>query len=212
MDDRFNTAAGWTLFAGIVALGGSIVSGMYFQADKHPHVEKPGFALAGGEEAAGGGAGEMGIAEAMHMDGVDVSKGEKVFTKCAACHTANQGGADGIGPNLFGVVGGDIGKGGFAFSPALSGKGGKWDFDSLNDWLKNPRAFADGTKMTFAGLPKVEDRAAVILYLNAQGSNLPVPDFVAEAAAAAEEGAEGAEAEAPAVEAEGAAAEAPAAN
>lgn len=187
MDDRFNTAAGWVLFAGIVALGSSIVSGMYFHADGHELKEgqEPGFFIQGEAEESGA-AGEMSIAEAMTM--VDASAGEKVFAKCSACHTINQGGANGIGPNLYGVMGTAIGAHapGFAYSSALSGKGGTWDWDAMNEWLKNPRAFADGTKMSFAGLPKIEDRAAVMLYLNEQGSNLPVPEFVAAPAEDAE--------------------------
>ena len=94
-----------------------------------------------------------------------------------ACHTIDQGGANGIGPNLYGTVGEAIakGKGGFAFSDALAGVGGNWTFDQLDKWLTSPKAFANGTKMTFAGLPKAEDRANVVAYLNSMGSNLPLP-------------------------------------
>lgn len=188
MDDRFNTAAGWTLFAGIVALGGAIVSGMYFQADKHAHVEKPGFVLEGGAEEGGAAAGpDLGTL----LASADPAAGEKVFAKCAACHTINQGGANGIGPNLYGVVGEGIGQGagGFAFSDALKSVGGSWDFDKLNAWLTSPKAFAPGTKMTFAGLSKPEDRANLIVYLNSQGSNVPLPAApAADAAAAPAEG------------------------
>jgi cytochrome c len=106
-----------------------------------------------------------------------IRQGQQVFQKCASCHTINQGGANGVGPNLYGIVGDEVakGRGGFAFSAGLAAKGGKWDFSNLNDWLKNPRAYADGTKMTFAGLESAEDRAAVMVYLNAQGSNKPLP-------------------------------------
>jgi cytochrome c len=91
-----------------------------------------------------------------------------------------------IGPNLYATVGEAIatGKGGFAFSDALKAKGGKWDFDSLNAWLTKPSKFAPGTKMTFAGLSNPKDRADVILYLNTQGSNLPLPPPPAAAPAA----------------------------
>ena len=97
----------------------------------------------------------------------DAAKGAKVFKKCAACHTVNQGGANGIGPNLYGTLGEPIGqgKGGFAFSDALKGVGGNWDFDKMNAWLTSPRKFANGTKMTFAGLGNPQDRANVIAYL-----------------------------------------------
>ena len=67
------------------------------------------------------------------------------------------------------------GKAGFAFSDALKAHGGKWDFDALNAWLTSPRKFANGTKMTFAGLSNAQDRANVIAYLNSEGSNLPLP-------------------------------------
>ncbi|WP_435418600.1 cytochrome c family protein [Parerythrobacter aurantius] len=187
MTDNRNTIFGWILFAGIMALGLSILSGKYFHADKPEHLEegKAGFFLAGGEAEAGGAA-EMSMAEALTM--VDVAAGEKVFAKCTACHTIEQGGANGIGPNLWGVMGQPIGKhaAGFAYSAALSGKGGNWDWDTMNEWLKSPAAFAKGTKMSFAGLSKIEDRAAVTLYMNSMGSNLPVPTFVADAAAGAE--------------------------
>lgn len=177
MDDRFNTIAGWTLFGGVVALGLSSLSAHYFLADKNRRPEKMGYAIEGVEEegAAGGGAAELPLPNLLAAG--DVAKGEAVFAKCKACHTAEQGGANGIGPNLYGVVGDEIaaGRGGYAFSDALKAKGGKWDFASLNEWLKNPKAFADGTKMSFAGLAKGEDRANVILYLNSLGSNLPLP-------------------------------------
>ena len=182
MDDKFNTAAGWVLFAGIIALGTSIVSAKFFHADDPESPEQPGYFIDAPEDT--GEAGEMSIAEALTMEGVDVAKGEAIFAKCVACHTINSGGANGIGPNLWGVMGSGIGKhaAGFAYSSALSGKGGSWDWDTMNEWLKSPRGFAPGTKMSFAGLSKVEDRAAVILYLNENGSSLPIPEFTPEAA------------------------------
>jgi cytochrome c len=196
MDDKFNTTFGWVLFAGIIALGSSIVSGIYFQADKPAMPEKPGYFIDAPEEGAGGKK-EMSVAEAMTMDGVDVASGEKVFAKCVACHTVNQGGANGIGPNLYGIMGKGVTAGapGFAYSSALQDVGGNWDWDTMSAWLKSPRGFANGTKMSFAGLSKIEDRAAVMLYMNANGSNLPVPEFVAAAAGEGltEDGAEGEE-------------------
>ena len=185
--DQFNTIAGWTLAAGIVALGATIVTGQLF---KHHPVEAGGYAV----ESADGGA-EGGAAKdppiALLMQTADAAKGAEVFKKCASCHTINNGGANGIGPNLYGTMGEGIGegKGGFAFSAALSGHGGKWDFESMNAWLKSPKKFAEGTKMSFAGLSKPEDRANLIAYLNAQGSNLPLPSAPAAEAAPAEAGA-----------------------
>ncbi|BBF67851.1 c-type cytochrome [Sphingomonas bisphenolicum] len=190
MGDRFNTVAGWALFAGIIALGGAIVSSKYFH-DERP--EKMGYAIEG-VEAEGEGGGDTGPGLNTLLASADVAAGEKVFAKCAACHTVNQGGANGIGPNLYATVGEAIGqgKGGFAFSDALKSKGGEWSFDNLDHWLKSPREFAPGTKMTFAGLGNPADRANLIAWLNTQGSNLPLP--AADAAPATAEGANAAEA------------------
>ena len=173
MDDRTNTIAGWVLAGCGAALGLSIVGGMLFHGERP---EKMGYAIEGVvEEGAGGGAAEVAIASLLPT--ADAAKGAEVFKKCAACHTINQGGANGIGPNLYATLGEGIaqGKGGYAFTDALKGVGGKWDFDKMTAWLTSPRKFAPGTKMTFAGLGSAEDRANVILYLNQQGSNLPLP-------------------------------------
>lgn len=176
MQDRNNTIAGWALFSGIVALGLGSLSAHYFLADKQERPEKMGYEIEGVVSSEGGAASaEEGI-EARLAKG-DPAKGEAVFKKCQSCHTVTQGGANGIGPNLYAVVGDAIaqGRGGFAFSDDLKKHGGKWDFATLDQWLKNPKAFAAGTKMTFAGLSDGQERANVILYLNSQGSNLPLP-------------------------------------
>lgn len=187
MDDRFNTASGWVLFAGIIALGLSYISSVVFKTERP---ETLGYAVEVVEEA--GGKVEMTMAAALNMEDTTVAAGEKVFAKCAACHTITPGGADGIGPNLNGIMGKPIGGGapGFAYSSALAEKGGVWDWENMNAWLKSPKAFANGTKMSFAGLSKIEDRAAVALFMNGPEQSLPVPDYVEEIAeeAAAEDG------------------------
>ena len=190
MNDRFNTIAGWALFAGIVGLGLSSVSAKYFQADKPHRPHEMGYAIEGVE--AEGGADE-GPPLATLLAQADLAKGEQLFGKCVSCHTINPGGPNGIGPNLHGVLGEAIGKGvgGFAFSSALSGHGGNWTFEDMDAWLKSPKAFAPGTKMSFAGLSKPQDRADIIAYLNTQGSNLPLPKAEAAPAEAAPAAAEG---------------------
>ena len=187
MEDRFNTIAGWTLGAGIVALGLASISGHYFRADKHNRPAKMGYEIAGVVQEGEGGA-EAVPFEAF-LAKADMAKGDAAFKKCAACHTIAQGGANGIGPNLFGVFGEGIGsgRGGYAFSDGLKGKGGNWDFASMNAWLTSPSAFAAGTKMSFAGLSDPQERANVMAYLNAQGSNLPLPAVPAAKEAAAPE-------------------------
>lgn len=184
MADRFNTIAGWTLFSGIVALGLSIGSGMYFEADKdhRPHVmgnNIEGVVVEGGETAAA-------VPLETLLASADAAKGEATFKKCIACHTIAAGGAGGIGPNLNAIVGKPIGKhaAGYAYSPDLSGHGGNWDFANLDAWLTSPKKFAAGTKMSFNGIENAQDRANVIVYLNAQGSNVPLPAAPAAAAPA----------------------------
>ena len=184
MDDRFNTIAGWTLFGGIVALGLSSVSGHIFEADKDNRPDKMGYAIEG--VVVEGEGGEAAVPLPTLLAAADPAKGEAVFAKCQACHTMDAGGANGIGPNLHAIMGKPIGKhaAGFAYSGDLAGKGGNWDFASMDAWLKSPKAFASGTKMSFAGLGKPEDRANIILWMNTQGSSLPLPAAPATAAPA----------------------------
>ena len=106
MDDRFNTIAGWVLFAGIVALGSSIVAGEMFHSERP---EKMGYPIAGvAQEGEGAAAAEQPI-EA-YLAKADPAKGQQVFNKCAACHNADKGGANQLGPNLWGVLGEPIGS------------------------------------------------------------------------------------------------------
>lgn len=174
MNDNRNTIFGWILFSGVVALGLSSVSSRIFESEEP---EKEGYFVEDVQEGAGE---DEGPSLAVLLASGDAAKGEAIFAKCAACHTIAQGGPNGIGPNLYHVVGEKIGegRGGFAFSSDLAGHGGTWTYENLDTWLKSPRAFAAGTKMSFAGLGKPEDRANVILYLreNGGGPALPTPE------------------------------------
>ena len=194
MNDRNNTIAGWVLFAGIVALGGSLVAGEVFHGERP---EKMGYPIEGVEAEGEGGEAEQPIA--FYLASADPAKGADVFKKCTACHNADPGGANALGPALFGVVGRPVAShGGFAYSPALKEKGGNWDWDAMSAWLANPKKYAPGNKMTFAGLSNPEDRANVIAFLNSKSASpLPLP-----AAPAATAGAEGAGADKAAAEAE----------
>jgi cytochrome c len=180
MTDRFNTIAGWLLFSGIVALGLNAVSERVFEANKPERPETMGYPIEGVVEEGAEAGPDLGTL----LAAADPAAGQKVFAKCSSCHTIDQGGANGIGPNLYQTVGEPIGKGkaGFAFSGVLSGHGGNWTYENLDQWLKSPNGFAPGTKMTFAGLSSPEDRANVIAYLKQNGGG---PDYPAPAAPAA---------------------------
>ena len=105
----------------------------------------------------------------------DITHGEKVFKKCAACHLINKGGENKIGPALYGVIGRKVAaKEDYKYSKAMAGYDKSWTFEEMNGYLKKPQSHIKGTKMAFAGLRKEKDRASVILYLN-QNSDNPIP-------------------------------------
>ena len=103
----------------------------------------------------------------------DVVSGEKIFKKCAACHSINKGGKNKIGPALYNVVGRAVGGvDDYKYSKTLASYGKDWTFEELNGYLQKPSSYLKGTKMSFAGLRKEKDRASVIKYLNQNSDNL----------------------------------------
>ena len=107
----------------------------------------------------------------------DVEAGGKLAKKCTACHVFEAGGANKVGPVLWGVVNkAKASVDGFAYSSALAGFGGAWDYQSLNAFLKKPKDYISGTKMNFAGLKKPQDRANMVAWLRTMaGSEAPLP-------------------------------------
>ena len=118
---------------------------------------------------------KVDIAALMAM--ADLAHGEKVFKKCAACHSIVKGGKNNIGPALYNVVNRQVGVvSDYKYSKALTEYGKNWTFEELNGYLIRPAKWIKGTKMAFAGLKKEKDRASVILYLNQNSDNpLPLP-------------------------------------
>ena len=107
----------------------------------------------------------------------DIATGEKVFKKCAACHSIVKGGKNAIGPALYNVVGRKVGAvEEYKYSKALAAYDKEWTFEELNGFLEKPAKYIKGTKMAYAGLRKESDRASVIKYLNENSDNpLPLP-------------------------------------
>ena len=106
---------------------------------------------------------------------VSASEGEKVFKKCAACHSIAQGGGNKIGPALWGVLGRKAGSiSGYKYSKAMVAYGKPWSFEEMDRFLTKPKEWVKGTKMSFAGLKNPKERAAIILYMNAN-TDSPLP-------------------------------------
>ncbi|MBL4802432.1 MAG: cytochrome c family protein [Emcibacter sp.] len=128
---------------------------------------------------------EQGPSLADMLAVASVDKGQKVFKKCKACHTSDNGGKNLVGPNLWNIVGRDkASMASFSYSSAMKGKGGEWTYEELDMFLKKPGKFVPKTKMSFAGLKKAGDRAAIIALLRSF-SDAPI-DFPAVEAAVVE--------------------------
>lgn len=152
-------------------------------------------------DAGGGAAGPVEVFDlGAALAAADLTRGERVFaSQCATCHTIAAGGANGTGPNLYNTVGADKAHiAGFNYSAALSNADGVWTYENLDEWLKNPASYLRGTSMSFAGIRRDPDRAAVIAYLASYTENAPAfPDPLPEATeeTVEEDGAEGVPAE-----------------
>jgi cytochrome c len=166
------------LTAGIIGVGSGVLSGIIY----HPQeLEEPVYQVAVQEDAGGEGGGEETAPQPIGplLAAASVEEGESAAKKCASCHSFEQGGANKVGPALWGVVNRPIGSHeGFSYSEALAGKSGEtWDYEHLNQFLLNPKAYAPGTKMAFAGISKDEERAAVIAYLRSLAEQpAPLPE------------------------------------
>ena len=177
---ELNKFAGAILGVLLFAMSIHLLSGVLFSPRK-PTI--PGYDLpAPAEEtaaAAGGAAQAPAEPLPVLLAKADVGKGQASFKKCAACHTAEQGGANKVGPNLYGVLGAPKARvAGFNYSGPLKAKGGDWSYDELNAFIQNPKAHIPGTIMAFAGIPQAGERADLLAYLrtlNPSPPPLPTP-------------------------------------
>lgn len=175
---ELNKAVAAVLTAGITFMVAGIVGRMVV----HPHrLEKPAIAIDTGAPAPGAGApaapaGPEPI-EAL-LASADVARGEQIAKRqCGACHTFTDGGRNGVGPNLYNIVGSPHGHiDGFSYSNALKGKEGPWNYDELNHWLFKPNTYAPGTRMAYAGLSNTQQRADLIAFLRSLSADpKPLP-------------------------------------
>ena len=173
----FNKIAGAGLATALAIVGLREVTTGLFSAEAPA---KPGYLI---EATIEGGEGAAAVDVIPDFGTVipvaDLKAGEAVFAKCQSCHNVANGGANGTGPNLWGVVGQKPGShAGFAYSAAMTDFGTKqavWDDTQMYGFLKAPQKYISGTKMSFVGLKKSEDRVNMIAYLRAQGGTLPLP-------------------------------------
>src|SRR5579863_1969507 len=157
---------------------------------------KPGYVVEGVVETAASGAAATPVAEVMPdwgtvLPAADVAAGKTVSVKCEQCHDLSKGGPNKIGPNLYDVVNRPrASHPGFDYSGAMKAKSDPWTYDELFKYLKSPQSYVPGTKMSFAGLPREQDRINLIAYLRSDADSpaaipAPAPKTAAPAAGAA---------------------------
>lgn len=178
----FNKIAGAILATALAYMGIKELA----HAAYHPHApEVPAYGadlLAEAMKGANAGKAEevpLPFPQPSYVAAMDAAKGEKVFAKCKSCHSVEQGGANATGPNLYGILNNKIGaQSGFGYSAAFQATDINWGYEELDAYLTKPKAYIKGTAMSFVGLKKEDQRAAVIAYLRSYGDEgvaLPEP-------------------------------------
>ena len=177
------------LTAGIVASGSGVISRILYHVEVPEEPAYP-IAVAEAEADAEAAPAEEAPPIAVRLASADASAGEAEARACAACHTFEEGGPNRIGPNLWGIVGRDIASvPGFSYSDALASMEGVWDYENLDHFVADPKGWAPGTKMAYAGLRDPQGRADLILYLRSLAAEpAPLPEPPAEAAEGAANG------------------------
>jgi len=163
------------LMVGLLIIGLGKITDVIFHVEKP---ESPGYQVEVESQLTSGTSQTTGMVEKIDITAVmalgDIVSGEKIFKKCAACHSISKGGKNKIGPALYNVVGRAVGGiDNYKYSKTLASYGKEWTFEELNGFLTKPSSYLKGTKMSYAGLRKEKDRASVIKYLN-QNSDSPM--------------------------------------
>ena len=161
------------LMVALLVIGIGKLSDLIFHVDKP---EKPGYLVKVDQASTASISKQSSVEEKIDIAALmamgDVAIGEKIFKKCAACHSINKGGKNNIGPALYNVVGRKVGGvEGYKYSKALAAYDKEWTFEELNGFLIKPAKWIKGTKMAYAGLRKEKDRASIIKYLNQSSDN-----------------------------------------
>lgn len=172
---KFNMVAGGVIGSLLLYLLIGFFADLIYIGKGHSEHETLAFAVEVEEAATETEAAEIDWAALVAA--ADAADGEKAFGKCKACHQVADG-ASGVGPHLWGIVGRDIASvAGYSYSGALAELEGDWTLEALSAFLESPKGYASGTKMSFAGMKKVEDRVNLIVYLNeADGSPVPLTE------------------------------------
>jgi cytochrome c len=169
-----NKVAAAILVGGMITLSAGILADFIYKPHHETEASKEGGAEGGAAPAAP--AGQKPIEPVLGLIAkADAGKGESIAKKCQTCHSFDQAGTNKVGPGLYGVVGRQAGTHeGFAYSDAMKNHGKPWTFAELNKFIAGPKAYVPGTKMTFVGLPNVQDRADLFAWLDKQSAN-PAP-------------------------------------
>ena len=173
---EINKIVAAVLMVALLVIGIGKLSDIIFHVEKP---ETPGYAVEVEQVSTASSSTTIAVDEKVDIAALmamgDIASGEKIFKKCAACHSIIKGGKNAIGPALYNVVGRKVGSvEDYKYSKALAAYEKEWTLEELNGYLTKPAKWIKGTKMAFAGLRKEADRASVIKYLN-ENSDSPVP-------------------------------------
>ncbi len=173
-DLELNKVAAGVLIGGLIAMAVGTVANVLYKPEIDP--EKRGYSIEVAEDTGGdaGGVAEEVIDIATLLAAADAENGKKVAKKCLSCHTFEKGGAHKTGPNLYNIIGDKFASSDdFKYSKAFYALNGGWDYGNLFEFLRKPKKYVKGTKMSFAGIKKPEDIADLLLYMRQQGDNQP---------------------------------------